>query len=156
MVRMRYLPSVFEGDPSPLLPSMLASMAKHDIWRQMLGAGDHDEGGLLVPRVDLYRKEGKVFVEAELPGVAPDDVNIHIYHDRISLSAEKKGEDKKEDGGYFRSERFYGKVERVMPFPVEVNPDSAKASFKHGVLTVEVAENTKPLDYKKVPVTSAE
>ncbi|MBR2208861.1 MAG: Hsp20/alpha crystallin family protein [Synergistaceae bacterium] len=107
-------------------------------------------------KVDLYRKDGKIFVEAELPGIAPNDVDLHVYSDRLTLSAEKKSETKEggEDKNYFRSERSWGKVERVISFPAEADPESAKANFKNGVLTVEVAEKSQDKAHKKVSITS--
>ena len=106
--------------------------------------------------VDLYRKDGKIFVEAELPGINPNDVDLHVYSDRLTLSAEKKSESKDEgkDKSYFRSERSWGKVERVVAFPVEADPDSAKANFKNGVLTIEVTEKSQDKAHKKVSITS--
>ena len=107
-------------------------------------------------KTDLYRKDGKIFAEAELPGINPDDVELHVYPDRLTLSAEKKSETNEGGDGksYFRSERRYGKIERVISFPVEADPESAKASFKNGVLTVEVAEKTQDKAHKKVAITS--
>lgn len=107
-------------------------------------------------KVDLYRKDGKIFVEAELPGIAPENVDLHVYSDRLTLSAEKKSETKEggEDKNYFRSERSWGKVERVISFPAEADPESAKANFKNGVLTVEVAEKSQDKAHKKVSITS--
>ncbi len=106
--------------------------------------------------VDLYRKNGKIFVEAELPGIAPENVDLHVYADRLTLSAEKKSETKEggDDKSYFRSERSWGKVERVVSFPVEADPETAKANFKNGVLTVEVTEKSQDKAHKKVSITA--
>lgn len=106
-------------------------------------------------KTDLYRKDGKIFAEAELPGINPDDVELHVYGDRLTLSAEKKSESTEggKDKSYFRSERHYGKIERVLAFPVEVDPETAKASFKNGVLTVEIAEKSQDKAHKKVEIT---
>ena len=107
-------------------------------------------------KTDLYRKDGKIYAEAELPGIDPNDVELHVYSDRLTLSAEKKSEAKEEGDGksYFRTERRWGKVERVIAFPVEADPESAKAAFKNGVLTVEVAEKSQDKAHKKVEITS--
>lgn len=107
-------------------------------------------------KVDVYRKDGKIFAEAELPGINPDDVELHVYADRLTLSAEKKSETKEgeKDKNYFRTERSWGKVERVISFPVEADPESAKAAFKNGVLTIEVNEKSQDKAHKKVSITS--
>ena len=107
-------------------------------------------------KVDVYRRDGKIFAEAELPGINPDDVELHVYSDRLTLSAEKKSEAKEggEDKSYFRTERSWGKIERVISFPVEADPESAKAAFKNGVLTIEVNEKSQDKAHKKVSITS--
>ena len=107
-------------------------------------------------KVDLYRKDGKIFVEAELPGISPENVDLHVYSDRLTLSAEKKSEAKEEDKdkNYFRNERSWGKIERVISFPAEADPETAKANFKNGVLTIEVKEKTEDRAHKKVSITS--
>ena len=107
-------------------------------------------------KMDVYRKDGKIFVEAELPGIDPANVDLHVYSDRLTLSAEKKAESKEENDGksYFRTERRYGKVERVVTFPVEADPESAKADYKNGVLTIEATEKSQDKAHKKISITS--
>ena len=152
-MKSRYLPMAFDRfmDPSSLFDGM-HSLAEY------MGA-PFFEGGLsgLSARVDLYRKDGKLFVEAELPGIKPDGVELHVYPDRLTLSAEKLSETKEggEDKSYFHSERRWGKVERVISFPVEADPESARASFKDGVLTIEAAEKSQDKAHKKVAITAA-
>ena len=60
-----------------------------------------------------------------------------------------------EENDFFRSERYYGTVSRDIQFPVEVDPDSAKASFRNGVLTVEIAEKVQAERMKKVSIETA-
>lgn len=153
MMRNRYFPVVFErfSDPAASLFQGMQGLAER------MGAFpflDADAG--LNARVDFYRHDGKLFVEAELPGVRPEDVELHVCADKLTLSAEKSVEKKEggEDKSYFRSERSYGKVERMISFPVEVDPESAKASFKNGVLTVEMAEKSQEKGYKKVEIAA--
>ena len=107
-------------------------------------------------RVDLYRKDGKIFVEAELPGIDPNDVDLHVYSDRVTLSAEKKFDSNESDKSksYHRTERRWGKIERVIGFPVEADPESAKANFKNGVLTVEINEKSQDKAHKKLTITT--
>jgi len=146
----KYLPVIRFMDPESMFESM-NSLAEH------MGAPFFDSGlSGLSAKTDLYRKDGKMFVEAELPGVKPDDVELHVYDDRLTLSAEKSAEAQEggTDKSYFRSERSWGKIERVISFPVEADPDSAKASFKNGVLTIEVAEKSQDKAHKKVSITA--
>ncbi|MBR1603110.1 MAG: Hsp20/alpha crystallin family protein [Synergistaceae bacterium] len=155
MMKRNYLPAMFDRfmDTASLFDGF------NDIADQMRAPFFDNGLAGLSARADVYRKDGKIFAEAELPGVKPEDVELHVYADRLTLSAEKKFESK-DDGetgkNYVRSERSWGKVERVISFPVEVDPDTAKASFKHGVLTVEVTERAQDKAHKKVDIQVSE
>lgn len=107
---------------------------------------------LAAPRGDFYRKDGKIFAEFEIPGIDPSKVELNVYEDRLELRAEKSDEKTVEQNNILRSERYFGTVSRSIQFPVEVDPDSAKASFKNGVLTVEVGERVQSEKMKKVAI----
>lgn len=110
------------------------------------------EKALAIPRGDFYRKDGKIFAEFEIPGIDPSKVELNVYEDRLELRAEKSDEKTVEQNNVLRSERYFGTVSRSIQFPVEVDPDSAKAGFKNGVLTVEVSERVQSERMKKVAI----
>ena len=148
MARERFYPMMRMFDPDEMFNSLARNFSTPFFDEEFKGFG---------AKLDVYRKDGKIFVEAELPGIAPDDVDLHVYGDRLTISAEKKSESSegKDDGkSYFRSERRYGKVERVVSFPVEADPDTAEAAFKNGVLTITVAEKSEDKAHKKVSIKS--
>ena len=147
MARDRFYPMMRMMNPDNMIDTFMRDFASPFFEDSFSGFGT---------KVDLYRKDGKIFVEAELPGISPENVDLHVYSDRLTLSAEKKSETKEgdPDKSYFRSERSYGKVERVVSFPVEADPESAKAGFKNGVLTIEVAEKKEDKAHKKVSITA--
>ena len=155
MMKSRYFPVVFDRFSAPAV-SLFQGMQGLAERMGALPFLDVDAG--LNVHVDFYRHDGKLFVEAELPGVRPEDVELNVCADKLTLSAEKSAEKKEggEDKSYFRSERSWGKVERVISFPVEADPDSAKATFKDGVLTIEVDEKQKDRAHKKVAITSGD
>ena len=107
---------------------------------------------MAVPRGDFYRKDGKIFAEFELPGIDPNKVELNVYADRLELKAEKSDEKQVEENNVFRSERYYGTVSRSIQFPVEVDPDSAKASFKNGVLRIEIREKVQTETCRKISI----
>ncbi len=111
-----------------------------------------DEERTLAPRGDFYRKDGKVYAEFELPGIDPSKVELNVFEDRLTLKAEKSDEKTLSENDVFRCERYYGTLSRSIQFPAEVDPDSAKAQFKNGVLTVEVAEKVQTEKMKKVSI----
>ena len=148
MARERFYPMMRMFDPDEMFGSLVRDFNAPFFDEGFKGFG---------AKLDVYRKDGNIFVEAELPGITPEDVDLHVYSDRLTLSAEKKAETQegKDDGkSYFRSERHYGKIERVVSFPVEADPESAEASFKNGVLTVSIAEKSEDKAHKKVSIKS--
>ncbi len=103
-----------------------------------------------VPVIDVYEKNGKVVVKAELPGASPEDIRLSVDGNLLTLSGEKKveRETKKED--YYQLERSYGRFQRVVELPADVKAEEAKAAYKNGVLTVELpkSESQRKRDIK--------
>ncbi len=145
--------TVQQMDPFSSMDRMMRNMMRAfgNFSSDMEYAGDV-QNYLSIPRGDFYRKDGKVFAEFEIPGVDPAKVDLKVYEDRMTLSAEKSDEKTVDEEGLFQSERYYGTISRSIQFPVEVDPDTAKASFKNGVLTVEVAEKVQAERMKKVDI----
>jgi HSP20 family protein len=90
------------------------------------------------PSVDIFEEGNEVVVKAELPGMGKDEIDVNITDDVITISGEKKSEEKIEKKDYFRFERSYGSFSRSLTLPAETQTDKAKASFKDGVLEVRI------------------
>jgi HSP20 family protein len=105
------------------------------------------------PKLEIKEKEKHYTVCAEVPGIKESDINVSLQDNNLILEGERKSETKKEDEGFFSSEFSYGSFYRCIPLDEEVNPDSVKASYKDGILTVEMdkvkASNHKT---KKIPI----
>jgi len=91
-----------------------------------------------------------VIVKASLPGIQPDDIDISLTGDRLSIRGEFKAEQKTEEANFVRQERRYGKFERTLTLPTQVVGDKARAEFENGVLTLTLpkAEGVKPKTIK--------
>ena len=88
------------------------------------------------PPLNIWEDEEHLFVEAELPGMALDDLEIFVNGGNLlSLKGERKPPLEGE-GIWHRRERGYGKFSRVIELPNHVDAEKVQASFKHGVLTV--------------------
>jgi HSP20 family protein len=92
----------------------------------------------VVPSIDVYQDGDNVVVKAELPGLAKEDLEIDITGNMVTISGEKKAEEKVERKNYHRIERSYGSFTRSVRLPAEIQSDLAKASFKDGVLEVRI------------------
>jgi len=104
------------------------------------------------PRGDFYRENGKVVAEFEIPGIDPKKVDLKVYKDQLELKAEKGRENKVEKENYLRSERYYGSVSRNIQLPFEIDPSSVKATYKSGILKVEMEEITESDTSMKVNI----
>jgi HSP20 family protein len=90
-------------------------------------------------------EEGQL-ITAEMPGLKPDDINIDVTADALSISGERKPEEAGKDTNYHRQERNYGSFSRTIQLPFMVDPDGAQATFHNGVLRINLprAEADKP------------
>ncbi len=98
------------------------------------------------PAVDITEDDDKYHVRMELPGVIKDDVKISFTEDVLHVSGEKKSEINEEQKNYHHYERRYGKFERAFRIHSDVIDDKIEATFKDGVLNIELpkAEIAKP------------
>jgi len=103
-------------------------------------------GETAAPALDVYQTPNEVVVKAALPGLKPEDINIDITGDTLTIKGETKAEReiKKED--YLYQERRYGTFSRSVVLPGGLQPDKAEATMEDGVLTLTIpkAEEIKP------------
>ena len=105
------------------------------------------------PRVEIKEKDKHNTVSAEVPGIKESDIHVTLKDNNLILEGERKSESKKEEEGYFSSEFSYGSFYRSIPLDEEVNPDTVKASYKDGILTVELDKvKSTPQKTKKIPI----
>lgn len=90
------------------------------------------------PNVEMKEQDGELIIRADLPGLAKDDVKVEVAPDAITLEGERKKTHEETNAGYYRSEVTYGSFYRYLPLPEGVQPDTAKATFKDGVLEVRI------------------
>lgn len=100
------------------------------------------------PRGDVYEKDNKIIIEAEIPGAKKDDIEVKIKDNAVVIKGEVKKEEEKKEENYYRSERFYGTFERVIPLPVEVKAEEAKAEIKDGILKLTIPKATAEKEVK--------
>lgn len=86
------------------------------------------------PSIEVFERDGKLKVTADLPGMSRDDVHVELRDNNLVLEGERKEEKKEDREGYFVTERTYGRFYRVIPLPDDVDAASARATFRDGVL----------------------
>jgi len=98
------------------------------------------------PALDVYEDKDSFVVKAELPGMKKEDIDVSLHDGVLSISGERKNEEKFAKAESYRSELFFGKFQRTITLPAPVAADKIKGSYKDGVLTVTLpkAEEAKP------------
>jgi HSP20 family protein len=103
------------------------------------------------PQVDIFERDGKLVLHADLPGMTKDDVTVEVTDDAVVIQGERKYEHEENQEGVYRSERSYGRFYRQIPLPEGVKTENATANFKNGVLEVtldapQTAKNRKRIE----------
>lgn len=110
------------------------------------GSQDEVLRGAWSPSVDIFENKNEIVLEAELPGMTADDVNISIENNVLTLHGERRFEKKDESDNFHRVERSYGSFTRSFTLPPTVSSENANAEFQNGVLRLTLAkrEEAKP------------
>ena len=105
------------------------------------------------PRVEIKEIDKHYTVCAEVPGMKESDINVTLEGNCLILKGERKAESKKNEEGYVASEFSYGSFYRSIPLDEEVNPDSVKASYKDGLVTIDL-DKVRASEHKtkKIPI----
>jgi HSP20 family protein len=104
-------------------------------------------------RVEEFVEDDKLVVRAELPGIDPDrDVDIEIRDRSLRIRAERRQEQRTEEGGRYRSEFRYGTFTRVIPLASDVKEEDVKASYRDGILEVRVPIDQKDAEARKIEI----
>jgi HSP20 family protein len=98
------------------------------------------------PALDIHEDKDSFIVQAELPGMKREDIEVSLHDGALSISGERKAEKQYEAAEVYRTERCLGKFQRTISLPVPVAADKVKAQYQDGVLTVTLpkTEAAKP------------
>lgn len=116
------------------------------------GLSAFGEGGMNWPKVEVVDRDKEVRVIAELPGLEEDDLELRVEDNVLILRGEKRTEFDDAERQY--SERSYGRFERRLALPVEVDDERANATFRNGVLTVTLPKTERARQQtKRIPIS---
>ena len=113
--------------------------------------GDYDEGQL---SIDVYQTPNSLVVKSTIAGVKPDDVDISINNDMLTIRGKRELVDKIAEENYLIKECYWGGFSRSIILPVEIEAEKVEASLDNGVLTVVLpkAKSAKQISIKVRPV----
>jgi HSP20 family protein len=130
------------------LASLREEMDK--IWNRFFGEWPTMEPfrGEWSPSVDVSETKDALLVKAEVPGMDAKDIDISLSNDVLTIKGKKEQEKEEKEENYHRIERSYGSFTRSIRLPREVQSDKIKASYKNGVLTINLPKSGEGKEIK--------
>jgi HSP20 family protein len=95
------------------------------------------------PAIDVAEKEDVILVRAEVPGMKPEEIDISVYGNTLTISGEKKEAKEDQNDGFYHVESTYGSFRREVALPMEVDEKKIEAVYKDGVLSVTLPKAEK-------------
>lgn len=120
--------------------------------RQLMHLGPED--GVATLAVDMHETDGELFVSAAVPGVKPEDLDISVQGDVLTIKGETRNDEEVKEENYVRRERRYGAFYRQVQLPKPVRSDGAEATFENGVLKLRLPMSEEARE-RKIPVKAA-
>jgi len=88
--------------------------------------------------VDVYQTPDEIIVESTIAGVEPENIDIDVTSESVTVRGERKREQRVDEADYFYQECFWGKFSRSIILPQEIDPDKAYSNIKSGILTIHL------------------
>ncbi|MGG5823982.1 Hsp20/alpha crystallin family protein [Falsiroseomonas sp. HW251] len=126
----------FLGDPMFAFQRLFDDVFRGFSMPALAGATGAGLGSLMMPQMDVRETENELRIAVEMPGVSPDDVEIQIDDDLLTIRGEKKLERRDDRENMHFTERAYGTFQRILRLPFKVDPAQVQARFDNGVLAV--------------------
>lgn len=140
MARQSLIPAgsdIMSGDPFMSLQRRMNRLFD-DMFRTGIpvATSADEEGGMIMPQMNVSETDSEIRITAELPGVSEKDVDITLDDDMLTIRGEKRMEKKEDKENYHFVERSFGQFRRTLRVPHSIDPEQVQASVENGVLTV--------------------
>jgi len=135
-------------EPTPAF----ATIRSEETWEATVPEERNDNDGAEGQlTIDVYQTENEIVIKSTIAGVKPEDLDVSINNDMVTIKGERKNEEEVENGNYYYQECYWGAFSRSVLLPVDVLPEKIDASLKNGILTIRLpkADTTKT---KKIQV----
>jgi len=121
-------------------PEEISKIPVHNIETKNWIEEEEEEGELLV---DVYQNDGNIIIRSTVAGVKPEDLDIDLNNDMITIRGKRKGVDTINEDDFFYQECYWGSFSRSIILPCEVQAGKVKASLKDGILTIVLPKSEK-------------
>jgi HSP20 family protein len=108
-----------------------------------------------VPQIEVFERNNRLVIRADLPGVERGDVRVEIRDDAVVIQGDRQEEHEKRQGGIYVSEVVRGSFYREIPLPENVNVNDATAVFRDGVLEIVIPETQQASEPRRLDVQDA-
>jgi len=105
------------------------------------------------PGVNIYQHDDAVVLTAEVPGLQPEDLDLTVVNDSVTLTGRRPETDAPQDNRLYRRERPAGPFSRTVTLPEAIDPNSVKAEYRNGILRVQMAK-AESAKVRKIAVKS--
>jgi HSP20 family protein len=140
------------GDPFQLLRREMEQL--FDNVGGTVGEAAGSSGNIVAPRMDISEDEQAFKISAEMPGARPEDVEVIVEDDVLTIRAERMQERETNRRNYHLVERSVGVFQRSLRLPAAVDPGKVQATFDNGVLTVTIPKDSSLARSRRVQVRS--
>jgi len=127
-----------EAELARAVPAKDKSAKKPDFKNEpmeLVSSGSEPEGQLTI---DVYQTPDEIVVESAIAGIRPEDIDVDVTSDSVSIRGERRKEQEVKEEDYFYQECYWGRFSRSVILPQEIDPDHASVNFKNGILTVRL------------------
>jgi HSP20 family protein len=111
-------------------------------------------GERIWPAVDVFTRNGSLVVKADIPGVRPQDIDITVNEDSLTLSGRRSEEKEVKEKDFYLIERSYGRFMRQVPLPASIDRERGQTTFKNGVLEASFPLKERERE-RKIPIKAA-
>lgn len=108
--------------------------------------------GQWVPPLQIFERDNKLIVRADLPGLNKDDLNVEVTDDTLTISGERRDECGDSGEDHWHGECRYGRFWRSIELPGEINPDDMHASFHNGVLEISLPMPSREQHSRRIEI----
>jgi HSP20 family protein len=118
------------------------------------GSGRSGGGGMTMssPRIDMHEENGELCLRADLPGMQPQDLDVRVEGDVLTISGERKSEQNRNERDYHVMERSHGRFHRSIQLPFSPDPDEVRAEVRHGVLEIHIPQHAAQERSRRIEV----
>jgi HSP20 family protein len=132
-------------------PELFGRLFGENMWPEGLFGSVFSNDGLL--KVEEFTEDGKLVIRTELPGIDPDkDVEIALHDGMLTITGQRREEERTESRSGYRTEFRYGRFERTLALPAGTVEADIEAAYHDGILEVRVPAKGRVSETTKIPV----